>query len=74
MWIRRIREQKNLTMLQVSKECNIAESYYCQIENGNRNPSVKTAKKIAKVLGFDWTRFYEKEPGEEGNNESSKNY
>jgi len=32
-----------------------------EIENGNANPSVKVAKKIAAVLGFDWTRFYEDE-------------
>jgi len=30
-----------------------------EIENGNANPSVKVAKKIAAVLGFDWTRFYD---------------
>ena len=61
IWLKEIREQKNLTMLQVSHECKIAESYYCQIENGNRNPSVETAKKIADVLGFEWTQFYEDE-------------
>ena len=61
IWLKEIREQKNLTMLQVSHECKIAESYYCQIENRNRNPSVETAKKIADVLGFEWTRFYEDE-------------
>ena len=31
------------------------------IENGNANPSVEVAKKIASVMGFDWTRFYEDE-------------
>lgn len=36
-------------------------SIYFYIENRNRNPSVETAKKIAAVLGFDWTRFYEDE-------------
>jgi len=32
-----------------------------EIENGNANPSVKVAKKIAAVLGFDWTRFFDDE-------------
>ena len=30
-----------------------------EIENGNANPSVDVAKKIASVLGFDWTLFYQ---------------
>lgn len=76
IWLKEIREQKNLTMLQVSHGCKIAESYYCQIENGNRNPSVETAKKIADVLGFDWTRFYEddllKEEREEQSDEDCR--
>ena len=38
---------------------NISESYYCLIENGERNPHVETAKKIAKALDFDWQKFYE---------------
>lgn len=29
------------------------------LENGSAKPSVKLAKKIANVLGFEWTRFYE---------------
>lgn len=32
-----------------------------KIELGERRPSVEVAKKIAAVLGFDWTRFYEDE-------------
>lgn len=57
-WLKTCREHKNMTMFQVSSECNIAESFYCQIENGKRMPSVATAKKIARLLGFDWTEFF----------------
>jgi len=32
-----------------------------KIELGERQPSVKVAKKIASVLGFDWTLFYQDE-------------
>lgn len=45
-------------MREVAKQCGIDESTYCLIEHGKRNPSVKTAKKIAKVLDFDWTAFF----------------
>ena len=55
------RTEKNLTMRQVGENAGITESYYSMIENGDRRPSVETAKKIAAVLGFDWTLFYEDE-------------
>jgi putative transcriptional regulator len=32
-----------------------------EVENGNANPSVEVAKKIAAVLGFNWTLFFEDE-------------
>jgi putative transcriptional regulator len=34
------------------------------IENGERIPSVGTAKKIAEILNFDWTLFFEEERNE----------
>lgn len=37
------------------------QSHYAMIENGWRGASPKTAKKIAAVLGFDWTLFFEDE-------------
>lgn len=43
----------------VAKEIGIAQSTYASIETGYRTPSVETAKKIANVLGFPWTRFFE---------------
>ena len=43
----------------VAKEIGIAQSTYATIETGYRTPSVETAKKIADVLGFPWTRFFE---------------
>ena len=43
----------------VAKESGIAQSTYASIETGYRTPSVETAKKIADVLGFPWTRFFE---------------
>ena len=43
----------------VAKDIGIAQSTYASIETGYRTPSVETAKKIADVLGFPWTRFFE---------------
>jgi len=61
-WLFEIRKRKNLTMAEVAARSNISESYYSLIENGNRNVPVHTAKKIAKVLDFNWTKFYEDDP------------
>lgn len=58
-WLKEIRIEKQFTMKSVSTAAGISECYYSQIENGNRNASVKIAKKIAEVLGFDWKRFFE---------------
>lgn len=43
----------------ISKKVGISRAGYSNIENGKRRPSVAVAKKVAAVLGFDWTRFYE---------------
>ncbi len=61
-WLFEIRKNKNLTMAEVAARSNISESYYSMIESGNRDVPVHTAKKIAKVLGFNWTKFYEDDP------------
>lgn len=53
-----LRKKNNMTQEEVSDRIGIARSSYTNIENGERRPSVETAKKIAAVLGFDWTMFY----------------
>lgn len=58
-WLRDIRLSKNFTQSQVASSAGLSVSFYCQIENKSRSPSVDTAKRIAKTLGFDWTRFFE---------------
>jgi putative transcriptional regulator len=60
-WLKNLRTNKNSTMLEVSKQAGISESYYSMIESGSRNVSVEVAKRIAAVLDFDWTRFYQDE-------------
>lgn len=48
-----------ITQQNIANKLNISRQYICAIENGTRKPSVDTAKAIAKVLGFDWTKFFE---------------
>lgn len=56
--LKMIRTSNDMTIREVSEKSGISESFYCMIENGERRPSVETAKKIAAVLGFDWTLFF----------------
>lgn len=66
IWLKAIRESKNLSQEEISKAVDITQASYSNIENGKRTPSVAVAKKIAAVLGFDWTRFYDEAgPGEQ---------
>ena len=58
-WLKKLRHESNLTQEQLAKMAGISRTMITEIENGNANPSVKVAKKIAAVLGFDWTRFYD---------------
>lgn len=61
-WLKKLRhESHNLTQEQLAKMVGISRTMITEIENGNANPSVEVAKKIASVMGFHWTRFYEDE-------------
>lgn len=57
--LKAIRIERGLTMKQVAEQANVCESYISRIENGKQSMPVPTAKRIAAVLGFDWTKFYE---------------
>ncbi len=57
-WLIAMREDQGIKQCDVAKKVGIAQPSYNMIEKGKRNPAVKTAKAIAEVLGFDWTRFY----------------
>lgn len=64
IWLKKLRKTKNLTQSELANMCSVKRTTITEIENGNSNPSVETAKAIANVLGFDWTKFYEEERGE----------
>jgi putative transcriptional regulator len=55
------REQLGLTQQDVvdKSQAGITRQYYGMIENGERRPSVEVAKRIAPVLGIQWTIFFE---------------
>lgn len=64
-WLKEIRFEKRQTQESVARKASMARTSYTNIETGVRRPSIDAAKKIATVLEFDWTRFYEDTPEKE---------
>jgi putative transcriptional regulator len=62
-WLRAIRKEKGLSQSRVAEAAQISQQYYNMIELGQRgNPlNVNVAKRIAAVLDFEWTRFYQED-------------
>ena len=58
-WLRNKRLEKQLTQAQLAEMVGADATMISKIEVGDRRPSVELAKKIAEVLRFDLTRFYE---------------
>lgn len=58
-WLISIRSEKDMTQGAVANAAGIAQPSYFEIEKGISTPRPETAKRIAAVLGFEWTRFYE---------------
>lgn len=69
-WLIQLRELKGMTQLDVASQSGISRSYYSGVELGTRNVKPATAKRIAQVLGFDWTLFFE-ENGRESRHKSA---
>ena len=47
-----------ITQQELANLININRAYLSKIENNQRTPSVKIAKRIAYELDFDWTLFF----------------
>lgn len=52
------RDLQGMTQVQVCDRVNIALRTYQYYERGERIPPVHIAKRIAKILGFEWEEFY----------------
>ncbi|WP_338748993.1 helix-turn-helix domain-containing protein [Bacillus sp. FJAT-52991] len=57
-WLIRLRKNKGLTQANIAEQVFIDRSYYTQIEQGKRDPSIGVAKQIAKLLQFHPSLFY----------------
>jgi len=61
-----------LSQHELAQRAGITQQYYSLIEAGKRGQTLPTttAKRIAAVLNFPWTQFYD-EPAEEQDEEGS---
>ena len=50
MRIRYLREQRKMTLEDLSFESNVNKNYLSDLERGNRNPTVKILTRIAEAL------------------------
>ncbi len=58
-WLIELRKSKSLKAVEIARELDISRARYCNIEKGRERPTIAQAKRIGKLLGFDWTKFYE---------------
>ena len=58
-WLMEKRIQSGNKQINVAKKSGITQQFYNMIETGKRRPSPEVAQRIAAVLGFDWTLFFE---------------
>ena len=58
-WLIEKRKIKKISQEDLANKCEVSQVTIARIEAGERRPSPELAKKIADVLNFSWTKFYE---------------
>lgn len=58
MELREFRRKAKMTQAKLAERSGVSQGYIAHIESGRRIPAVKTAKKIADVLGIDWVLLF----------------
>lgn len=56
--IRQLRKQRGITLLELSRNIDVTESFVSQIERGVANPSMVTLRRIAENLGVDMAALF----------------
>lgn len=58
MDLKKTRQEKGFTQQQLADILGITRQTISHIECGRIKPSIDNAKAIAKVLGFEWSNFF----------------
>lgn len=59
IWLIKRRTEKGFSQKKLAEICDTTQMTISNIENGTRRPSPELAQKLAKILNFEWTIFYE---------------
>ena len=51
--IKKYRNERNLSQVQLAMKCSLSSEYLSEIERGKRAPSLKILFKIAEALGIE---------------------
>jgi transcriptional regulator with XRE-family HTH domain len=57
-WIRRLREQRNMTLRGLAEQTGFSPSFLSQVENGQASPSISSMERIATSLGVTLGQFF----------------
>lgn len=62
-WLKKSRKEKGITMLDMAEKLGISESYYCLIENGERQKrmDISLLIKLSEALDLSITEIVHKE-------------
>lgn len=71
--LKKLRLDAGLTQSELSNKLGCTMQYYNMIENGKKIPSVQLSKKIASILGIDWTIFFNNEVNQKLNIHNNNN-
>jgi transcriptional regulator with XRE-family HTH domain len=56
--LKRLREAKGFSQLQLAKRADVAQAYISEMEAGaKKNPGIETLRKLAKALGVPVTEL-----------------
>ncbi len=58
--VKRLRERKGLSQLELAKRAGVAQGYISDLEAGRKkNPGIETLRKLARALGVPVTELVE---------------
>jgi len=58
--IKKIREKKKLTQLQLAEKSGLDRTFINHVENGRQNFSIQSLQKILEALNISFSRFFQK--------------
>ena len=65
--LKKLRLARNWSQQLAAEYIGVSRSYLAMVEEGKRIPSIAAAKKIARILNFEWHIFFKDEDDRDAN-------